>query len=61
LCWALPAGTADPQAGERQGQRALLHEFRGLEIPGFGEAGVLSGAAQTLYREADWMLPDPLA
>jgi ADP-heptose:LPS heptosyltransferase len=58
LCWSLPAGTADPQAGERQGQRALLHEFRGLELPGFGENGEgLSEPARTLYHEADWMLP----
>jgi hypothetical protein len=58
LCWSLPAGTADPQAGERQGQRALLHEFRGLDLPGFGENGEgLSEPARTLYHEADWMLP----
>ena len=50
-----PIGGTDPFADRRTALRKQLAEYLGL-----GEAPGGSNAADIIYREADWMLPQAL-
>ena len=51
-------GEADPV---RDAARQTLAAYLGLSLPRTGQAALESELAETLYLEADWMLPDIIA